>query len=53
MQELQSDDSYIPAFLLKLLPQTEKARNETFTEDFLKGIQGWSGYEPVDECFDG
>jgi len=53
MHELQSEDCYIPAFLLKLLPQTEKARKETFTEDFLKGIQAWSDYDPVDECFDG
>jgi hypothetical protein len=50
MQELQSDDFFIPAFLLKLLPQPEANRREAQTEDFLKGVQGWTEYFPVDEC---
>ena len=50
MQELQSDDFFIPTFLLKLLPQQETDRREAQTEDFLNGIQGWSEYFPVDEC---
>jgi hypothetical protein len=58
MQEQQSDDFFIPGFLLKLPQQPETNRREksgtnwceTQTEDFLKGIQGWSEYFPVDEC---
>jgi hypothetical protein len=50
MQELQSDDFFIPAFLLKLLPQPKTDWSEAQSEDFLKGIQGWSEYFPVDEC---
>ena len=49
MQELQSDDFFIPQFLLSVLPP-ETSRRETQIEDFLKGIQGWSEYLPVDEC---
>jgi hypothetical protein len=50
MQEQQSDDFFIPAFLMRLPPQPETDRRETQTEDFLKGVQGWSEYFPVDEC---
>jgi hypothetical protein len=50
MQEQQSEDFFIPIFLLKLPPQSETVRRETPTEDFLKGIQGWAEYYPVDEC---
>jgi hypothetical protein len=50
MQEQQCDDFLIPAFLLKLLPQPETDRREPLTEDFLKGVQGWTEYFPVDEC---
>jgi len=50
MQEQQSNDFYIPAFLLKLLPQTEFVLKETPTEDFLNGIQAWAEHVPVDEC---
>lgn len=50
MQEQQSDDFFIPAFLLKLLPQSETGQREIQTEDFLKGVQGWTEYFPVDEC---
>jgi len=49
MQEYQSDDLFIPAFLLKMLPMSETDRRETQTEDFLNGVQGWSGYFPADE----
>lgn len=50
MQEQQSDDFFIPTFLLNLLPQPKTDRRETQTEDFLKGIQGWNEYYSVDEC---
>jgi hypothetical protein len=50
MQELQSDDLFIPAFLLKLMPLPEKDRREAQTEDFLKGVQAWVEYLPIDEC---
>jgi hypothetical protein len=50
MQELQSEDFFIPAFLLKLPLQPETDRRETQSEDFLKGIQGWAEYYSVDEC---
>jgi hypothetical protein len=50
MQEQQSDDFFTPAFLLLLLPQPEADRREIQTEDFLKGVQGWTEYFPVDEC---
>ena len=50
MQEQQSDDLYIPAFLLRLMPLPETDRSETQTDDFLKGIQGWAEYFPIDEC---
>jgi hypothetical protein len=50
MHEQQSDDLFIPAFLLKLLPQPKTDRREAQTDDFLKGIQGWTEYFPVDEC---
>ena len=50
MQEQQSDDFFIPTFLLKLLPQPEPHRPEAQPEDFLKGVQGWTEYFPVDEC---
>jgi hypothetical protein len=49
MQEQQSDDFFIPAFLLKMLPLSETVRRETQTEDFLNGVLGWSDYLPVDE----
>jgi len=49
MQEQQCDDFFIPAFLLKMLPLSEPVRRETQTEDFLNGVQGWSGYLPADE----
>ena len=50
MQEQQSDDFFIPPFLLKLLPQPDTDQSETQTEDFLKGVQGWTEYFPLDEC---
>jgi hypothetical protein len=50
MHELQSDDLFIPDFLLKLLPQPKNDRRETHTEDFLKSVQGWTEFFPVDEC---
>lgn len=50
MQELQCDDFFVPAFLLALRPQTETVRREAPNEDFLKGIQGWTEYFPIDEC---
>ena len=58
MQELQCEDYYIPAFLLKLPkePVTDWSNQsrisfcENSNEDFLKGIQGWSEYFPIDEC---
>ena len=58
MLEHQSDDSFIPAFLLKLPHEPEINWREKLgiswcentTEDFLKGIQGWTEYFPVDEC---
>ena len=58
MQEQQSADFFLPTFFLKLPPQPENNRrekpeinwHETQIEDFLKGIQGWSEYLPIDEC---
>jgi hypothetical protein len=50
MQEQQSEDFYVPRFLLKLPPQPEINWRETQTEDFLKGIEGWSEYFSVDDC---
>jgi hypothetical protein len=50
MQERQSDDYYIPAFLLKSLPQPKTDRRASQTEDFLKGVQGWTEYFLIDEC---
>jgi hypothetical protein len=58
MQGQQADDFFLPTFLLKLPSQPKNNRrekpevnwNETQTEDFLKGIQGWSEYFPIDEC---
>jgi hypothetical protein len=50
MQEHQSDDFIIPAFLLKMLPQPVIDWSETHTDDFLKGVQGWTEFYPVDEC---
>jgi hypothetical protein len=50
MQEQQCEDLFIPAFLMKLPPQPAAVRRETQAEDFLKGIQGWTEYYPIDEC---
>jgi hypothetical protein len=50
MQEQQCDDFFIPTSLLKLPRQPEIDWRETPIEDFLKGIQGWFEYFPVDEC---
>ena len=58
MHEHQSDDFFIPAFLLKLPQESgtdrrEKLRfnwSEHSNEDFLKGLQGWTEYLPLDEC---
>lgn len=48
MQEQQSDDLFIPAFLLKLQPYSGAARRESYSGDFLQGVQGWSEYFPAD-----
>jgi hypothetical protein len=58
MLQHQSNDIFIPAFLLKLPHEPEnnwreKLGNswcENTTEDFLNGIQGWTEDFPVDEC---
>jgi hypothetical protein len=58
MYEQQSDDFFIPTSLLKLPRESITSRHkgsgniwcETQTEDFLKGIQGWTEYFPIDEC---
>lgn len=50
MQEHQSEDFFIPSFLLKLPLQTKADQHETQTEDFLIGLQGWAECFPVDEC---
>lgn len=50
MQELQSDDLFIPQFLLSVRPQPDASRRDTQVDDFLKDIQGWSEYFPIDEC---
>lgn len=50
MQEQQSDDFFIPAFLLKLLPQAEAGRREIPPGDFLTIVQGWTEYFSPDEC---
>jgi len=58
MQEYQSDDFFIPAFLMKMSQKPESnwcekhgiGRNGNISEDFLKGIQGWAEYFPADEC---
>ena len=50
MNEQQSDDLYIPTFLLKLPPKaTSNARGSEDVEDFLKNVQGWSECIPPDE----
>jgi len=50
MNEQQSDDLYIPTFLLKLPPKAaSNARGSEDVEDFLKNVQGWSECIPPDE----
>lgn len=50
MQELQSDDFFVPELLLKLPRKSETDRRKAQTEDFLKGVKGWTEYFLVDEC---
>jgi hypothetical protein len=46
MNEQQSDDNYVPTFLLTLPPKAgSNGRGAEDIEDFLKNVQGWS------ECF--
>ncbi len=50
MAEQQSDDFYIPAFLLKLPAKAGTSGLGTEdVEDFLKNAQGWSECIPPDE----
>ncbi len=50
MTEQQSDDFYIPAFLLALPPKADSNGRDTVeVEDFLKNIEGWSECIPPDE----
>ncbi|HTN94909.1 MAG TPA: hypothetical protein VMJ33_10025 [Gallionella sp.] len=52
MQELQSDDFFVPAFLLKLPPQPDTGRHYTQTDDFLKDFHGWSECATPEDCED-
>ena len=53
MSELQSDDFYIPEFILMLPPKAETdGHNIEEADDFLKNIEGWSECYTTDEYFD-
>ena len=50
MNELQCDDLFIPAFLLKVPPEAATARRgKDEVEDFLKNVEGWTEFIPPDE----
>ena len=50
MNEQQSDDFYVPTFLLKLPPKVgSNGHGSEDIEDFLKNVQGWSEFIPPDE----
>jgi hypothetical protein len=56
MDELQSDDLYIPAFLLNLpsdfeIDEKSLGNTENFTESFMKNIENWSEC-CLDECLE-
>jgi hypothetical protein len=53
MDELQSDDLYIPAFLLNLpsdcgLDEQHLEHNEDQTKKFMKNIESWSEFSLVE-----
>jgi hypothetical protein len=53
MDELQSDDLYIPAFLLNLpsdfgLDEQHLEHSEDHTENFMKNIENWSEFSLVE-----
>ena len=52
MNELQCDDLFIPAFLLKVPAKAATDRNgrDDELEDFLKNIEGWTEYFHPDDC---
>jgi hypothetical protein len=58
MQELQSEDFFVPVFLMNLPPDADAGAREksgshacdNAADDFLKGLQGWSEYFSLDEC---
>ncbi len=50
MQQLQSDDLFIPALYTKLPPQAGTGQDESQADDFLLGIKGWAEFIPLDEC---
>ena len=51
MSELQSDDFYVPSFLLSLPPKAESDGHnlEQQVDDFLKNVEGWSECYPTDD----
>jgi len=50
MTEQQSDDFYIPTFLIRLPPKADSHGRETENvEDFLKNVEGWSECVPPGE----
>jgi hypothetical protein len=50
MNELnQSDDCYIPAFLLSMHAQPEVSVHYTQAEDFLMNIKGWTADIPQED----
>ena len=54
MDELQSDDYYVPDFLLNLpsnagADEHNKEEAEDVTKSFMKNIERWSEFSMVDE----
>ena len=45
MDELQCEDLYIPAFLLRLPPKKDFNGNEEKEVDFLNNIEAWAGFD--------
>ncbi len=57
MDELQSDDLYIPAFLLSLpsdfgIDEQNAENTEDYAENFMKNIENWSEFSLVEESLE-
>jgi hypothetical protein len=50
MNELQSDDFFIPQDFFKLQPKPELSATRTLVKDFWKNSSGWADIFPLDEC---